>query len=82
MNEKTVRITSLQSLLWSTISKFSLTSLINLIILSSTVFSFDCASKQFVAKWANDVFSEPNILSRSNNSKNGDGNSWKGGGYT
>lgn len=44
-------------------------------MLSSTVFSLDSASKQFVANCANNDFSDPNILSRSNNSKNGDGNS-------
>lgn len=44
-------------------------------MLSSTVLLLDCASKQLVAKCANDDFSEPNMLSRSNNSKNGDGNS-------
>lgn len=82
MYEKTVCINSLQSLMWSIISNFSLTSLINWFILSSIVFSLDCASKQLVARYANDDFSEPNILSRSNSSKNGDGSSWKGGGYT
>lgn len=44
-------------------------------MLSSIVFSLDCDSKQLVAKCANDDFFEPNILSRSNSSRNGDGNS-------
>lgn len=44
-------------------------------MLSSIVLSLGCSSKQHLAKLANDDFSEPNILSRSNNSKNGDDNS-------
>lgn len=50
-------------------------------MLSSTVLSTVLISKKLAVKYANDDFSESNILLRSNNSKNGDDNSWKGGGY-